>query len=320
MWQKSQAWAAAIFRCFTLSPRPPNVSDQQSQWISLSSGDLTAEINPLGAQLSALRDRTGRDLLWDGDPSVWSGRAPLLFPIVGTLAGGCYRLGSDIYRLPRHGFARGKLFDVVDTTSASAAFRLEADEASFQVYPFRFELDVRFALDGPTLAVTTQVRNAGDADMPASFGYHPGFRWPLPFGRERSAHYIEFESDEPAPIRRLNAAGLLAAEPHPTPVSHRRLQLTDSLFQDDVIIFDELRSHSVTYGADDAPRIRVSFPDTPLFGLWSKPRANFVCIEPWHGIADPDGFSGDFKAKPGVFMVAPGAERAIKMTMTLLGT
>ena len=107
-----------------------NVLNQQNRWVSLASSDLTAEVNPLGAQLSTLRDRAGRDLLWDGDPSVWTGRAPLLFPIVGTLAGGCYRLGSTIYHLPRHGFARGKLFDIVDATSASAAFRLPMSRCS----------------------------------------------------------------------------------------------------------------------------------------------------------------------------------------------
>jgi galactose mutarotase-like enzyme len=284
---------------------------------SFTSGDLTAEVNPLGAQLSTLRDRTGSDLLWDGDSSVWTGRAPLLFPIVGTLAGGCYRLGSTIYHLPRHGFARGKLFDIVDVTSTGAAFRLKADEASLLVYPFRFELEVQFALDGPTLSVTTHVRNAGDEDMPASFGYHPGFRWPLPFGRARSSHFIEFASDEPAPIRRLDADGLLSPERHPTPISQRRLALEDSLFQNDVIIFDEIRSRSVTYGADEGPRLRVSFPDSPYLGLWTKPGANFICIEPWHGVADPAGFSGDFSAKPGVFMVAPGAVLSIKMAITL---
>jgi galactose mutarotase-like enzyme len=287
-------------------------------WVSLTSGNLTAEVDPLGAQLSSLRDRAGRDLLWDGDPSVWTGRAPLLFPIIGTLAGGSYRLGSKVYQLPRHGFARGKLFDIVETTTARAAFRLKADEASFQVYPFRFELEVEFALEGPTLSVTTYVRNAGAEDMPASFGYHPAFRWPLPFGRPRSSHYIEFASDEPAPIRRLGADGLVSPERHPTPIFQRRLALADALFQDDVIIFDEIRSRSVTYGADDGPRIRVSYPDAPYLGLWTKPRANFICIEPWHGVADLAGFSGDLTAKTGVFMVAPGAAMPITMAITLL--
>jgi len=293
------------------------MSDQQNRWVSLGSGNLTAEVNPLGAQLSALRDGTGRDLLWGGDPSVWTGRAPLLFPIVGTLAGGCYRLGSTVHQLPRHGFARGRLFEVTEATSAAASFRLTADAASLQVYPFHFELDVRFALDGPTLSVTTYIRNVGDQDMPASFGYHPAFRWPLPFGRDRSSHFIEFACDEPAPIRRLNADGLLTLQRHPTPISNRRLVLADALFRNDVVIFDEIRSSSVTYGADEGPRLRISYPDTPYLGVWTKPGANFICIEPWHGVSDPEGFSGDFTAKTGVFMVSPGASVPMTVAITL---
>jgi len=295
------------------------VSGEQSQWLSLGSGDLTVKVDPLGAQLSALQDRAGRDLLWGGDPSVWAGRAPLLFPIVGALSGGRYRLGSATYALPRHGFARVKRFDIVDTSPTAATLRLNADATTLQVYPFQFELDVRFALDGPTLSITTNVRNLGDGDMPASIGYHPGFCWPLPFGRPRSSFFIEFAVDEPDPVRRLNAAGLLTAARHPTPVSHRRLTLEDALFQDDVIIFDQIRSRHVTYGADEGPRIRVSYPDAPYLGIWTKPQAPFICIEPWHGVADPEGFTGDFRTKPGVFTVAPGAVLSAQLTVSLSG-
>ena len=294
--------------------------DQPSQWVSLKSFELTAEVDPRGAQLSVLRDRAGRDLLWGGDPSVWSGRAPLLFPIVGALAGGSYRLGSRIYHLPRHGFARNRLFEIVDSTAANAVFRLRADAASLEVYPFRFELEVHFALAGATLSVTSCVRNLSDEDMPASFGYHPAFRWPLPYGGARSGHFIEFASDEPAPIRRLDADGLLMPQHHATPISERRLALADALFQNDVIILDEIRSRCVSYGTDEGPRIQVGFPDSPYLGIWTKPRADFICIEPWHGVADPEGFAGDLGTKPGVFTLAPGAARPITMAITLLET
>ena len=295
------------------------MTDQPEPWVPLSSADLHAEINPLGAQLSILRDRNGRDLLWDGDPKVWAGRAPILFPIIGEVAGGSYRFGKGAYHLSRHGFARGRMFEVVTADAANATFRLTSDDATLQVYPFRFELDVSFAVSGTTLSVTASVRNTGSDNMPASVGYHPAFRWPLPYGRSRSEHFIEFASDEPAPIRRLDSKGLLAPERHSTPVSNRRLGLEDSLFQNDVVIFDDFRSRSVTYGAQDGPRIRVSFPDATYLGIWTKPGANFVCIEPWRGIADPVGFSGDFTAKPGVFTVAPGEAQSIGMAITLLG-
>jgi galactose mutarotase-like enzyme len=293
--------------------------DQARAWVSITSGELTAEIDPRGAQLSSLKDRGALDLLWGGDPAVWAGRAPLLFPIIGVLAGGVYRLGSKTYALSRHGFARDKHFSVESHGPSAASFSLEADDATRQVYPFNFELNVRYELRGATLSVVTQVRNAGNIDMPASFGYHPGFRWPLPFGQRRESHFIEFECDEPAPVRRIDAAGLLTHVPHPPPVIERRLALTDALFQEDVLIFDQIKSRTVTYGGG-GPRIRIGFPDASYLGLWTKPGAPFICIEPWHGITDPEGFAGDFLQKPGVFVLPAGKTLAAQMDITLLET
>jgi galactose mutarotase-like enzyme len=286
--------------------------------VTLRSADLVAEVDPNGAQLSALRDRDGRDLLWNGDSSVWAGRAPILFPIVGALAGGIYRLDARSFPLPRHGFARRSSFAVEQAHGAAAAFSLAADPTTLSVYPFRFELQIAFSLAGPTLTVTARIGNAGAENLPASFGYHPALRWPLPYGQPRAAHGIEFPEPEPAPVRRLDRNGLLTPDPHPTPVLNRRLALADALFEDDVIIFDALRSRSVDYAADAGPRVRVSFPDAPYLGVWTKPGAGFICIEPWHGIADPCGYSGDFRAKPGVFMVPPGANHQSTMAITLL--
>jgi galactose mutarotase-like enzyme len=289
-----------------------------AEWIALESDGLAAAVDPLGAQLSRLRDGKGRDLLWDGDPAIWKGRAPLLFPIVGALAGGSYRVDSNTYRLPRHGFARDRRFEVVRSTRATAELELTADQESLRMYPFRFALQVRFELDATTLVLRTRIRNTGDRPMPASFGYHPGLRWPLPFGRERSRHAIEFDLDEPAPMRRLDAEGLLTPVPHATPISNRRLVLDDSLFRDDVMIFDQIRSRSVTYGADGGPRLRLSYPDARYLGIWTKPGAPFVCIEPWHGVADPEGFDGDFTAKPGIFVVLPDEDFITEMSLTLI--
>jgi galactose mutarotase-like enzyme len=279
---------------------------------------MTAEIDPRGAQLSILRTGAGNDLLWNGDPNVWVGRAPLLFPIVGVLAGGVYRLGGKIYPLSRHGFARDKVFGLQNSSPSAAAFKLQADESTYAVYPFQFELDVRYELSGATLSLTTSIRNLGAADMPASFGYHPAFRWPLPFGQPRASHYIEFEADEPAAMRRIDAAGLLTPVRHPTPIADRRLGLTDALFEPDVLIFDRIKSRSVSYGGHQGPRLRIEFPDAAYLGVWTKPGAPFICIEPWHGITDPEGFSGDFMQKPGVQALKAGGSFVAKMDITLL--
>ncbi|HTW74315.1 MAG TPA: aldose 1-epimerase family protein [Steroidobacteraceae bacterium] len=286
-------------------------------WLTLSSGALSAQISPLGAQLSSLRDASGHDLLWDGNPAFWIGRAPLLFPIVGALAGGAYRVAGRSYALPRHGFARDRRFEVLSASRTAALLRLQADARTLAAYPFRFQLRLRFEIAGATLLVTAWVGNDGDAPMPASFGFHPAFRWPLPLGAPRAQHAIVFEVEEPAPIRRLNAAGLMTPVHHPTPIRARRLLLDDALFAEDAVILDAVRSRQVSYGADTGPRLTVRFPDTPYLGIWSKPGAPFVCIEPWHGMADPVGFTGDILEKPGIFIVPPAAQREIGMQVIL---
>ena len=283
----------------------------------IKSEGLSATICPLGSELYALKDTTGRDLLWDGDPAVWRGRAPLLFPIVGSLVAGEYRLSGRSYRLSRHGFARNRLFHLVAATASTATFGLRWDEETMQVYPFHFDLEVHFALNGFALVISALVKNLGDVEMPASFGFHPALRWPMPFGQPRSAHYIQFEKSEPAPIRRVDHAGLLVPKRYPTPISDRRLRLNDGLFVDDALVFDQIASRKVWYGAEAGPSIQMEFPETPYLGVWTKPGADFICIEPWHGYSDPDGFSGDFRNKPGVFIVEPHQTKHCEMTIAV---
>jgi galactose mutarotase-like enzyme len=294
------------------------VSPSPSDWIRLHSNSFTAEIDPQGAQLSVLRDAAGRDLLWHGDPDVWKGRAPILFPIVGALNDGHYNWHGQRFALPRHGFARDRRFAVVKCNPHEAVFRQTADADTRKAYPFAFELDVEFRIEGCHLTIMASVHNTGAAPLPASLGFHPALCWPLPYGAARGEHHIEFEQDEPAPIRRLDAQGLLTSSPQATPVRGRRLPLDDALFTDDVIIFDRLRSSGLTYGAATGPRIGMSFSEPTHLGLWTRPGAGFLCIEPWRGVADPVGFEGEFDRKPGVFLVPPGASQSLTMRIEVL--
>ena len=285
--------------------------------IEIASGALTAAINPLGAELTHLRDGEARELMTDADPAFWTGHAPILFPIVGALNGDCYRVGGQAYRLPKHGFARRSLFECAEQASDRVRFRLTDSEKTRAVYPFAFALEIAFVVEGATLRVTATVENPGHTSLPASFGFHPAFAWPLPYGRDRGDHRITFGSDEPEALRELTPGGLIMPEPRPSPLDERVLHLADDLFAKDALIWDPVASDHVTYGAGDGPRLVVRFPDTPKLGIWTKPGAHYVCIEPWHGIADPVGFAGDFRDKPGVFEVAPRASKRIEMSVTL---
>lgn len=286
-----------------------------TDWITITSGALSAAINPLGAELSSLRDAEGRELMTDADPAFWAGRAPLLFPVVGRLNGDTLRIDGAAYPMKQHGFARRMPWEVVGAAADRATFRLVDTAETRAAYPFAFRLDVAFSIAGTTLSIDVAIVNPGDAPLPASFGFHPAFAWPLPYGAARGAHRITFEHDEPAPLKRL-VDGLGAGE-RASPLDGRTLALDDALFADDALVWTELASQRVRYGADAGPHLEIAFPDTPYLGIWTKPGAHFVCIEPWHGHADPAGFDGDFRAKPGVFEIAPGAEKRITMRVTL---
>ena len=291
---------------------------QPSPVLHIASPSLSADIATLGAELQNLCDADGHRLQWDGDPRVWSGRAPLLFPIVGMLAGGAYRLDGRRHPMPKHGFARQATFDVVSHESDAVVLRLQADDATRAMYPFEFQLDVAITIVDATVRLSATVGNHDTKPMPASFGFHPALRWPLPFGQPRADHFIRFEHDEPAMIRRIDADGLLLPTAQPTPVQGDVLLLRDELFDDDAMIFDRLASRCVSYGATEGPRLEVRFDGLPMLGVWTKPGgAEFICIEPWQGCADPLGYDGDIRDKPGIVMIEPEDSREFTMTIAL---
>lgn len=281
--------------------------------VSISDSTLSAQISSLGAELVRLQDGGGLDLLWDGDPAFWSGRSPLLFPIVGEAKGNRIRVAGAPYEIGRHGFARTSRFALVSSEAARCTWRLEASEVTRRQYPFEFRLDVTYAIEGGALHMTAEVTNRGHGLMPASFGFHPALRWPLPYGRPRASHEIVFERDEPAPIRRP-VDGLLSSARYPTPVRDRRLELHDSLFEDGALVFDTLASRRLVYG--DA--LSVAFPGMPHLGIWTMPGAGYVCIEPWQGHASPEGFDGELADKPGMIAIMPGATESFAMSIGLI--
>lgn len=283
----------------------------------IASDRLTAEISPDGAELRRLTDAAGRDWLWDGDPAFWAGRAPVLFPIVGTLRHDRFRWQGRDYHLPRHGFARRRQFALVEQGSDGLILRLEPDNETRAAWPFDFGLDMIFTVRGATLTMTGRVANRGDEPMPTSFGFHPALRWPLPGAADKVGHVIRFDKPEPAPVRRLDGDGLLDPMPRPTPVEGEILRLDDALFAEDALIFDRLESRALTYQGPGGARAAVDFEGMPHLGLWTKPGAGYLCIEPWRGFSDPAGFDGSLGEKPGMVTVAPGASHSFTMAITI---
>lgn len=266
--------------------------------LTLAHADLEVALSPFGAELQSVRWR-GTELLWQGGPA-WPRRSPVLFPAVGRLAGDRYRLDGATHPLGQHGFARDRDFTVVEQTTTSLAVQLRDDDETRAWFPYAFSLLLRYELtDRLRVGYTLE---ATDGALDASLGAHPALAWPLFPGVDKSAHTVTFAEDEPAPVRRLDA-GLLSPRAYPSPVRGAVLQLDEQLFADDALIFDQPRSREVVYTAPGCPTLTFSWAGFDVFALWSKvsgPRAaDFLCLEPWRGHADPVGFDGDWRDKPG---------------------
>ena len=282
---------------------------------TLENGIICVSVDDAGAELSSLRDQFGRELLWQGE-SVWTRRAPILFPIVGQMPSGIITHDGKHYPIGQHGFARDERFEASNQTGTSVLFTLVDSAETREHFPFGFRLQVRYSVAHATLTVQTTVTNTGQAPFSASRGEHPGFAWPLAPGVAREAHTIEFPQPESFPIRRI-VDGLLVAQSQPTPVEGRVLALNESLFDNDAIIFDRLASRSVRYTAPGAPVLSIAFDDFPQLGLWSKAPGQFVCIEPWFGMTAPQGFAGEYSEKPHQFTLGPHESRDFTYSITI---
>jgi len=272
----------------------------------LAAGGLAAEIDPRGAELRSFRI-DGREWLWQGDPAWWAGQAPLLFPVIGRSPGGRARWQGRSFEMPPHGVARQSLFALRDADARSARFVLRDDEATRAHYPFAFRLEVEWRIEEASLSMRVVARNPSATEiLPASIGFHPAFAWPLVPGAAREAHVMRFDRPEPAPIRSIDADGLGHPSGLPTPVDGATLRLDDRLFAADALILDRLASRRAWFGVPGMRGLRVDFPDCPHLGIWTKPGAPYLCIEPWQGFAPVIGDDGDLARRPGIVLVPPG--------------
>jgi galactose mutarotase-like enzyme len=288
--------------------------EQDSQ--TLHGDGISAVITGQGAELVSLQDAQGFEYLWQAGPA-WRRHSPVLFPIVGRLKGDQLRHGGQTYPMTQHGFARDKPFTWTERGPRSCRLVLTDDADTRAHYPFAFRLDVTYTLDRQQLGVALEVTNTGDEPLPASIGAHPAFNWPLLPELPKEAYRLTFADNEPAPIRRLKD-GLLLPAPRPTPIEGRTLALSERLFDDDAVILDRPASTSVRYAADRGPAIEMSWQGAEELGIWSKPGgAPFLCLEPWHGIASPVDFDGEFSDKPGVMLIEPGAKRSLSYRVGL---
>lgn len=279
-------------------------------------------INPLGAELTHLTNQ-GKELIWHGDSKFWTGRAPILFPIVGALINGAMTVGGKRYEMPRHGIARRTTFECIDQSDTSVTMQLQSDETTLAVYPWRFELQAKFTLEPSGIDICYNIVNRDSKDMLCTLGSHPAFALDINSQYQLDDYRIVFNQPETFAIHALDKDGLLqtASQPLNPAVINKKdnsISLSEDIFTDDALVFRNINSSQITLQRGDKTLLSVDTGGAPHLGLWAKPGAPFVCIEPWLGTSDFTDASGAFESKPDLISLAPrqSYRHAIRINVT----
>lgn len=272
---------------------------------------LKATINTHGAEISSVKDQnTGTEYLWQADPAIWARHAPTLFPIVGRLKNDTYTYRGKDYHMTQHGFARDSEFEVEENTGTTATFLLKSNDQTREMYPFEFELRVIYNLVNNILSVKFNVKNLTNDEMIFGVGGHPGFNLRLDEDVKKRNYFFSFEPSKSRVCIPLEGA-YIDIDKRTLAPTDTLIEVSDELFKNDALIYELNSATKISLRNDKNDyHINVMLDQTPFVGLWSPyPKtADFVCIEPWWGIADEVNGTGSFEDKVGMNKLSAGEE------------
>jgi len=278
--------------------------------IELKNETLTILISETGAELQSIKDATGKEYLWQADPNYWPRHSPILFPIVCSVNNDTYRVDGEEYHLPRHGFARDREFQVVYQHEDEVALQLLWDDETLKVYPYLFALTITYTLVGNSISIEWQVDNLDEDEIHFQIGGHPAFN--IPDMQEGELQHGRIRLDASAPVCRYTSFIDGTHDMTEDLVGTSEEGIID--FNDETWSKDSIQIHrcqttqAEILDKEGNPVVTVYY-ETPVCAFWSpyKKNAPFVCVEPWYGVGDYRGFDGEFRDKPLMNHLLPGA-------------
>ena len=286
----------------------------------LKNEQISIGVDTFGAELKSLKKiTTDTEYMWDARPEYWKRTAPVLFPIVGSLNNGSYRYDGKNYPMSQHGFARDMEFALLQQTETELKFTLKANEETKAKYPFDFELQLGYRLDGNNLIVSWKVLNCDSKEMYFSIGGHPAFMCPINENGKQIEYKLLFDTDNKITASIIGNGGTLSSRTKEYTLNNGMMDITADLFDEDALIIENNQAHKVSLcNQEGSPYLTVSF-DAPLFGLWSpaKKNAPFICIEPWYGRCDKETFEGELSEREWGNKLSPSEEFYTEYTITI---
>lgn len=257
---------------------------------------LKIGVKEFGCELTSVYGKKEqKEYLWQGNPDIWAGQSPILFPIVGRLIDDKYYLDGKEYTMPKHGFARKMKWELLSSDEKSMTFILSETPETLSIFPYSFDVKVTFSLNENKLSVSHDVVNKNDKVMYFSLGAHPAFNSEI-------GDILTFEKNETLSTEKIDLVNSLRL-PETCPVlnNERDIVITGDIFNEDALILHGIESDTITlHGAEKTGKIVFSLGKAPYLGIWAKPGAPYVCIEPWCGVNDSTEKKADFSQKDAI--------------------
>lgn len=295
----------------------PTVKKENEMSITIKNGELVATINENGAELERLvHVKTGENVIWCADKSVWGKTSPNLFPAIGVIKFDGYRYHDQFFPMSRHGFARDTTFAIDKQSNDSVVFKISDSAETRKMFPFRFTFYVGYFLLGNTLEMQYIVKNNDSAEMYFHLGGHTAFSTENG-GTTMNDYALVFDEPTALVCRRLGGQPFTVQEGGENLGTLKRLPLAKTLFDDDAMMFEHIAAKGVTLESSDKKhRVRVEYPAFDHLAIWAAHETErYVCIEPWSTMPDGVHFDGEITTKPGIQKLAPNCERAYSIVI-----
>lgn len=276
---------------------------------NIENESLKIGVKHFGAVLTSIKSKkTDYEFLWQGNPDIWNGQSPILFPVIGKMLDDKYRLDGKEYNMIRHGLARHYDFELYSKSENEIVFVQNENEETLKSYPYKYKLFISFKIENSSLTVTHTVKNENEYDMYFSIGAHPAFNCDI--GDE-----IIFEKEETLYSERIDHDSVLIDDKDLILDGENTIKISESTFDKDALIFSSLKSKSVILNnLKRNKKINFYFGDAPFFAIWAKPNAPYVCLEPWHGINDSYEKKADISEKRGIEKLGAGESFSFSWT------
>lgn len=275
---------------------------------------LVCTIESNGAEIRSLKNKeTGEEYIWQIDTTIWGSSSPILFPAIGKIKDDKITFNGKAYAMPKHGIIRNNNELSFEQHGISKCiFTLKSSDKTLEQYPFKFSFSVEFILIDNRLIMNYVIENQDIVPMFFACGGHTAYACPLSENVKLSDYVIEFPISTNLNSNTLGISGLLSEHKRKIETSDGTLSLSDTLFNDDALIFSEIDFNWVRLRKkNDKKGIIVRFKDYPNLALWSKPKADYICIEPWLGLPDREDESLDITQKTSYKTIEPGTKFSI---------